>query len=341
MPYLESSRRVGRSQAASIFWGLVSVFFAAAACYYFWKDHENETSANVFRDQVLTLQEQRETLNSQKDKLQSSIIETENQLKTREEFLQEKETKLADEESQIEAAGQQNQNQSQQSQAQAALVKKFNDTVRKLVKDDDTDVVLRGGRPVLRVPDSVFFAFGDATLKPEGKTLLNQISQSLNGQLDTFELRIETFTDSDGEGARSGDADKTVTPVKLDATDTKPDAAAKTAPPSPAKTAHFATGWDLTGARAAALAKFLHDQGSLPFQNIVVVPRGDFQPIVSSGKEGHARNRRVEITIAPAAPSFHPADPGKSGGVATGSTSPSTPASAKNSDKPKAAKKGD
>ena len=78
-------------------------------------------------------------------------------------------------------------------------MKKFNDAVRKLVKDDEIDVVVRGGRPVLRVPISVFFAFGDTTLKPEGAAMLKQIAQALNGQLDNFELRIETFTDSGGE----------------------------------------------------------------------------------------------------------------------------------------------
>jgi outer membrane protein OmpA-like peptidoglycan-associated protein len=287
----EKGPRVGRSQGASIFWGLVSVFFAAAACYYFWKNHENETSANVLRDQVLTLQEQRETLSSQKDELQSNINETETQLKTREEFLQDKETKLAEEESQIESMGQQTQTQSEQNQAQTAVVKKFNDTVRKLAKDD-TDVVVRGGRPVLRVPGSIFFAFGETSLKPEGKAMLSQIAKSLNGQLDNFELRIDTFTD----GAESDNAAGTPPTVP-------PDSNAKPAPKS-----QNLTSWDLTGVRAAVIARYFQDQTSLPFPNVIVVPRGDSQPIVAGGKEGHARNRRVEITIAPQALPYHSPD---------------------------------
>jgi flagellar motor protein MotB len=311
---------VGRSQGAVIFWGLVSAFFATGFCYYLRENYLNETSANKYRDQVLTLQEQCDTLSSQKDKLQSSISETENELKTREEFLQDKESKLADEETRLEALGQQSLNQTQQSQSQATTVKKFNDTVRKLVNDHDTDVVVRGGRPVLRVPDSVFFAFGEATIKPEGKALLTQITQALNGQMDNFELRVETFTDSDGETAKAGDDSPT---AKKD-TAAKPEDAAKpeTAGKTPPAKTHYASDWDLTGARAGALARFLREGTSLPFQNVVVVPRADFQPIVSSGKEGHARNRRVEITVEPLPPAFHAADTTK---TSTAAASPHAP----------------
>jgi len=52
---IERGTRVGRSQGASIFWGVISVCFAAAACFYYFKNHENETSANQFRDTVLQL----------------------------------------------------------------------------------------------------------------------------------------------------------------------------------------------------------------------------------------------------------------------------------------------
>ena len=288
MPYLERGRRVGRTQAASIFWGLVSVCFAAAACFYFWKNHENEMSANVLRDQVMILQEQSEALNSEKEKLQADMSQSEAQLKTREDFLQDKEAKLALEETQIESMGNQGQTQTQQSEGQAAVVKKFNEAVRKLAKDPDTDVVVRGGRPVLRVPSSVFFAYGDATLKPEGEAVLTQVAQALNGQLTNFELRVETFTDSEGE---TPTAPNLVQPVPA------PGVSQPAKPPAAPKPL-YASSWDLTGARAAAIAHYLREKTPLPFQNVMVIPRADYQPIVSS-KEGHARNRRIELTITP------------------------------------------
>jgi len=306
--YNEGTPRVGRSQGVSIFWGLVSVFFAAAACYYFWKNHENDASANKLRDEVLTLQEQRDTLTSQKDKLQSGISDSEKQLKTREEFLQEKEAKLAAEENRVEALDRQSKNQSEQSQAQATVVKKFDDTVRKLTQGPDTDVVSRGGRPVLRMPISVFFAPGEATLKPEGKALLTQIAQALNGQLDNFELRVENYTDSDAEIQKAAaDAAK----AKLDPKPTagqKQDHSSKPTAPAPIAQPLFATSWELTAGRAATLSRFFREEGALPFQNVIVTGRGDFQPIIPGAKEGHPRNRRLEITITPQPATFHSSD---------------------------------
>ncbi len=105
MAAFENTRRIGRTQAAVIFWGLVSVFFAAAFCLFFVKNRENERNADYLRGEVLSLQDQRENLSSEKGKLQASISEIETQLKTREDFLQEKEEKLGQEQSRLEALG--------------------------------------------------------------------------------------------------------------------------------------------------------------------------------------------------------------------------------------------
>lgn len=283
MANLDGISRVGRSQGASIFWGLVSVFFAAAACFYFWKNHENEATTNKLRDQVMNLQELNESLTAQKEKLQAGISETTNQLKAREDFLQDKEAKLAAEESRIEALPQQAPAAKPQpppavaaTPTQTAVIKKFSDTIQKLDKDAAGDVIERDGRPVLRVPNTILFAPGEAVLKPEGKTLLTQLAQGLNNQLDTFELRVSAYTDTDAE------------PPKADGA--KP---------------RYATSWDLTAARATAISKFYRDQTQLPFQNVLVQARGDADPITTSAKEGHAHNRRVEFTVVPVPVAFH------------------------------------
>jgi flagellar motor protein MotB len=289
--FIDRSTRVGRSQGASIFWGLVSVCFAAAACFYYWKNYENEKAANQWRDTALQYREDNETLNSQKENLEASRTEAETELKTREDLVQEKETELAAEETRIEAQGGQSQADSQQNTAQATVVKKFNDVIRKLGNGNPPDVVERGGRPVLRVPNSELFAPGDATLKPEGKTLLNQIAQGLNGQLDNFELRVVSYTDTAAEAEPAG-GQKT----DSDAADSKP---------------LHATSWDLTAARASAIARFYRDETSLPFLNVLVIGRGDSEPISSNAGEGHARNRRVEITVTPLPVPFHSPDPDK------------------------------
>jgi len=292
---------VGRSQGAVIFWGLVSVFFATAFCYYFLKNRTNEQSARTLREQVMILQGESDSLSSERDKIEAAATEADKEMKARADFLQDKESKLAQEESELESMGAMTQNRSQHDQAQAALVKTFDDTVRKIVaKNQDADVVVRGGRPVLRVPSSVFFEVGGTQLKPEGKALLTQITHALAGQLDNFELRIETFTDSDGETARNA------APAAKVFVDTTPGAKKPDATPD---RKNDGASWLLTGTRAAAIAHFLHDEGTLPFQEIISMGRSDFQPIVPNSPEGHARNRRVEITVTPAPPSFHPRDP--------------------------------
>jgi chemotaxis protein MotB len=261
-----------------MFWGLVSLFFAAAACYYYLENYKNERTADSFREQVQTLQDERDSLNSEKGKLQASVGETETELKTREDFLTDKETKLAAEEAHLDTLNQQLQNQTQQIQGQAGVLKKFNDAIHKLGPGIGSDVVERDGRPVLRIPNVTLFDPGDSALKPEGKAALTQIAQALNGQLDNFEFRVVSYTDSTAES---------------DKKKTAADAAA--------------AGWELTSERAVALARFFRDDTRLPFQNVLVLARGDSEPIDDSAKESRAHNRRVEISITPLPPPFHAA----------------------------------
>ena len=288
MAFIDRSTRVGRSQGASIFWGLVSACFASAACFYFFQNQKNEASANQLHDTVRTLQEQNESIISQRDHLQESATETATQLKTREDLVAEKETELATEETRIEALGQQSQSKTAANLAQVAMVKKFNDVITKLGKGTPPDVVERGGRPVLRVPNAQLFAPGDTALTPDGKALLGQIAQGVGDQITTFELRVVNYSDTDGDGVVGGKKDADAKPV--DSADTKP---------------HFATSWDLTGARAAAIARYFRDQTQLPFLNVLVLGRGDSEPISSNTGANHARNQRTEITVTPLPVSFH------------------------------------
>lgn len=291
--------RVGRSQGAVIFWGLVSAFFASAFCYYYLKNRTNEEAARALNDQVMILQGERDSLSSERDKVEAATSDAQKQLRAREDFLQEKETKLAEEESEIEAssAG----GQLQQSQAQAAGVKHFDEIAHKLAAGaTGSDVVPRGGRPVLRVPSSVFFAPGDARLKADGKEILRQAAQAVGGGAARFELRVETFSDSGSEGAGNGAG--TPSAKKDDA-----EATGQGAADAGAKTPHYTSAWDLTAARAEAIARYLHDLGALPFQNVFVLGRGD------TLKDGHAHDRRVEITLSPVPPMFHAPEPAKAG----------------------------
>jgi len=272
--------RVGRSQGAVIFWGLVSAVFASAFCYYYLENRSNEEKNRTLVDQVMILQGEKDSLSSEREKLEAEASDTEKQLSEREQFLQEKESNLAQEESQIESMG--SATPGQQLAAQAAGIRKFDEAVRKIAaRVPDADVVVRGGRPVLRVANALFFDAGDDQLKPDGKDVLTLVAEAASGSAIRFELRVETFTDAKGEtGTAAGQ------PVSVDA-------------------------WTLTARRAGAIAHYLRDAGGLPFQDVIAVGRADFLPIEPNAPDGHSRNRRVEITIAPAPSSFHAPEPGK------------------------------
>ena len=298
--FINAPPRIGRSQGASIFWGLISVCFAAGACYYYWKNTENERYADQWHDQVLQLQEANDSLQAEKAHLQANMAEEENQIKAREDLVQEKETELAAEELRVEGLGRQAATNAAQNQAQVAMVKKFNDVIRRVGGATPPDVVERAGRPVLRVPNTQLFAPGDATLTPDGKALLNQISQAIVGQMDTFELRVVCYTDTDAEAAPDA--------TKKDSSDPE---------------AHAAS-WALTATRAAALARYFRDQTQLPFLNVVVSGRGDAEPIAPNAGSGSAHNRRVEITVSPLPVPFHAPDADKGAAADATSTPPPT-----------------
>jgi flagellar motor protein MotB len=313
--YLVKAPRVGRSQGAVIFWGLVSAFFASAFCYYYIKNRTNEEDARKYNEQVTILQGERDSLSSERDKMEAATSDADKQLRARADFLQEKETKLAEEQSEIESMGAPG-GQSQPGQSQAAGVKRFDETARKLVAGTPgADVVVRGGRPVLRLPSSIFFAAGDAQLLPGGKTILNQAAGALGGQGARFELRVETFSDSGSESAAKSEA-KTPARTNYEFTAKKDDAdatgqgAPEAVPAANAKPPRYANAWELTAARAAAIARYLRDQGTLPFQNVLVMARGDSQSGTGGSK---AHDRRVEITLAPLPVPFHASETAKSG----------------------------
>jgi outer membrane protein OmpA-like peptidoglycan-associated protein len=302
--FISTPPRIGRSQGASIFWGLISVCFAAGACFYFWKNTENERYADQWHDQVLQLQEANDALQAEKTHLQASMAEAESQTKAREDLVQEKETELATEEMRIEGLGRQSATIAAQNQAQVAMVKKFNDAIRKLGGATPPDVVERAGRPVLRLPNAELFAPGGTALLPEGKALLNQLAQAIVGQMDTFELRVVCYTDTDAEAAPGA--------AKKEANDPQ---------------AHAAS-WDLTAARAAALSRYFRDQTALPFLNVIVTARGDAEPIAANAGGESARNRRVEITVSPLPVPFHAPDADKSAVAPATTTPPTNPAPA-------------
>ncbi|MFQ5473660.1 MAG: flagellar motor protein MotB [Dehalococcoidia bacterium] len=66
----------------------------------------------------------------------------------------------------------------------------------------------------------------------------------------------------------------------------------------PIRTARFPTNWELSAARAIAVARFFIDVGGMQPKRVAVAGYGEYQPIASNETaEGRAKNRRVELFV--------------------------------------------
>jgi chemotaxis protein MotB len=132
-----------------------------------------------------------------------------------------------------------------------------------------------GNRPDIRVvgdrfvfQSEVFFDTGQAVLKPEGKSELDQIATAL-AELDqqippeiAWVLRVDGHTDL-----------------------------------RPVSGATFKSNWDLSAARAISVVQYLISKGIAP-QRLVAAGFGEFQPIDPAiTEEAYSRNRRIELKL--------------------------------------------
>ena len=61
----------------------------------------------------------------------------------------------------------------------------------------------------------------------------------------------------------------------------------------------YPTNWELAAARAAVVARYLHEKGVTPAQ-IAAVSRGQYDPVASNDtSSGRAQNRRTDLLIRP------------------------------------------
>lgn len=127
-----------------------------------------------------------------------------------------------------------------------------------------------------RLDGKVLFLSGDANLKPQAHAALDRVAGLLRKY--TFDLYILGHTDAE-----------------------------------PIETTQFPSNWELSGARASAVLRYLAGRGASP-QRLVAVGLADSRPLAPNDTpDGRARNRRVEFVFkAPEAlpdGGFKPAKP--------------------------------
>ena len=121
------------------------------------------------------------------------------------------------------------------------------------------------GRLQVRALDQILFDSGSVEIKPRGKEVLAKIATQLAKVTDR-RVRVEGHTDD-----------------------------------RPIATQRFPSNWELSVGRAATVARFLAEKGVAP-ERLEASGFGEFSPIASNdAPEGRARNRRIEIVLAPLA----------------------------------------
>ena len=143
------------------------------------------------------------------------------------------------------------------------LEKGIDQIISKMNAKDSVGTALAERGLTVSLSDNAFFDSGKAQLKPEMKKGLSQIAALLNKI--TNPIIIEGYTDS--------------VPVSASST--------------------YSSNWELSGARAAAVAEYLADKEKIDYDRIAgAVGHADSNPIASNKtEEGRRKNRRVDITI--------------------------------------------
>jgi chemotaxis protein MotB len=173
------------------------------------------------------------------------------------------------------------------------------DTLQEQMKTEietgDIKVTQSGGRLQVDLVDKILFDSGQAEVTEKGGEVLRRLGGVL-AKVDDKAIQVCGHTDD------SPIADKELQ-------------------------ARYPTNWELSAARAVNVVRFLHEKAKVPAKRLVAAGYGQFHPIATNANhEGRARNRRIEIVLAPplealpaAAPAPVPAPPAPKAKVKTSS----------------------
>ncbi len=138
--------------------------------------------------------------------------------------------------------------------------------------------------------DKVVFNSGESELNEQGKQVLKKVAKILK-TVKNKQIRIEGHTDNIPIGGVLKDK--------------------------------FASNWELSTARATAVARYLQDVGEIDPQILSAAGYSQFRPVAdNSSAEGRSKNRRIEIALIPieiaAATPAKPAPPAPAKGEKSG-----------------------
>ncbi|MEM1057848.1 MAG: OmpA family protein [Verrucomicrobiota bacterium] len=267
----EMRYRFVRGHGSDIFLGCLSLFFATVASYYFFANNDNELRARQLRDQNQILSEEKTNLKRQVEELQASAEDVKLMLEARNKAIQQQQ---ADLESLTRRATNLSAAQNiinQRSELQRDIATRLRRAIRDFKDVDFITVVNRNNGWALRIENSVIYIPGELKLTPEAESILARLAEQMKPLLETHEIRLEAYTDSD--------------------------------PITGAMKKRFASNTELAAARAEVVARFLEEQAGIDADRIAVVARGERQPVLpNTSGENKAKNRRLEISLQSSPP---------------------------------------
>jgi chemotaxis protein MotB len=140
-----------------------------------------------------------------------------------------------------------------------AMLERF----RAMIDSGQLHVRVVRNRMVVELPAGVLFDAGDDQLKPEGQTIIENITQILVS-IEGRQFQIAGHTDS-----------------------------------TPIHSRRWASNWELSTARAVSVARFMIDHG-MPPDRLSAAGYADTQPVDTNDTDaGRQNNRRIEIVLLP------------------------------------------
>ena len=165
----------------------------------------------------------------------------------------------------------QDQKVAQRAEAEMKQMKSTHDKLISELKDQiqKQEVTIKESQDSLSLNfvDRILFEFGKADLTPEGEKVLKKVGEALKN-ITGKKIRVTGHTD----------------PVPI-----RPEYMNK-----------FPSNWELSAARAASVVRYFQEKTGLDPKDLEAVGRSFYHREAGNDtKEGRARNRRVEILIAP------------------------------------------
>lgn len=153
----------------------------------------------------------------------------------------------------------------QERQAATQSHKSLEQEMRAALESKDVTISQLQGKLTVNILDRVLFDSGEATLKVDGQTVLQQVANVLAAHP---QLRIHVIGHTDN------------VPIRATAW------------------SRFPSNWELSVGRALAAVRFLTEKAGVDPRRVGAVGYGEFRPIAdNSTPEGRAKNRRIAITV--------------------------------------------